>query len=90
MFLHAVQCCYILPRVITSCAVLFDVTKSYYMMCSVVTCYLGLLHAVQYCYIRIVLLNFVQQSCCDVFLSAVQYFHMLHCVVEFCATCYML
>ena len=24
-------------------------------------------------------------KCCDVFLSAVQYFHMLHCVVEFCA-----
>ena len=47
--LHVVQCCYILPSVITSCAVLLDVTKIYYMLCSVGTCYLVLSHAVQYC-----------------------------------------
>ena len=27
-----------------------DVTKGFYMLCSVVTCYLGLLHDVQCCY----------------------------------------
>ena len=38
--LHAVQCCYMLPRVITCCAVL-----------SHVTCYQELLHVVQCCYV---------------------------------------
>ena len=53
VFLHDVQCCYMLPRVIaccavllpivmlprviTCCAVLLNVTKSYYMLCNV--CY---------------------------------------------------
>ena len=39
-----------LPRVITGCAVLLDVTESYYMLCSVVRCDQELLHAVQCCY----------------------------------------
>ena len=51
VFVHDVQCCYMLPSVITCCAVLLDVTESYYMLCSVVTCYQGLLHAVQCCYV---------------------------------------
>ena len=38
-----------LPRVITCCAVLLDVTETYYMLCSVVRCYQELLHAVQCC-----------------------------------------
>ena len=38
--LHAVQCSYMLPRVITCCAVLLHATKGYYMLCSVVSCYL--------------------------------------------------
>ena len=36
-----------LPRVITCCAVLLDVTKSYYIFSSVVACYLELLYAAQ-------------------------------------------
>ena len=47
--LHYVLCCYMSPRVITCCAVLLDVTKSYYMLSSVVACNLELLHAVQCC-----------------------------------------
>ena len=39
-----------LPRVITGCAVLLDVTESYYMLRSVVRCDQELLHAVQCCY----------------------------------------
>ena len=46
--LHAVQCCYVLPRVIANCAVLLHVL-SYYMLSSVVTCYIELLHDVQCC-----------------------------------------
>ena len=61
MFLHDVQCCYILPSFITCCAVLLDVTESYYMLCSVVTYYRGLLHAVSVVTRCIVLLNFMQQ-----------------------------
>ena len=65
-----------LPSVITSCAVLLDVTKSYYMLCSVVTCDLELLHAVQYCYMLhsvvefcAAVLNVVMCSCllCSIF-----------------------
>ena len=79
MFLHDVQCCYMLHCVVEFCAavlyvvtvffhvlaVLLHVAKCYYMLCSVVTCYQELLHAVQCCY-------------------------MLHCVVEFCAAVLML
>ena len=62
-----------LPIVITCCAVLLDVTKSYYMPCNVVACY-------------IVLVNFCSNvKCCDVFLHDMQCCYMLHCVVEFCA-----
>ena len=46
--LHAVQYCYMLPRVITCCAVLLHVLSNY-MLCSVVTCYIELLHDVQCC-----------------------------------------
>ena len=46
--LHAVQCCYMLPKVITSSAVLLHVLR-YYMLCSVVPCYIELLHDVQCC-----------------------------------------
>ena len=61
--LHDVQCCYMLRRVITCCAVLLHVTKiitccavllhvtkSYYMLRSVGTCPLELLHDVLCCY----------------------------------------
>ena len=63
LFLHVVQCCYMLPSVITCCAVLLVVTESYYIMCSVVTCYQELLHAVQCCYMlpRVI-------ACCAVLL----------------------
>ena len=55
------------------CAAVLNVVMCFCMWCSVVTC-------------CILLLNFVQRvKCCDVFMSAVQYFHMLHCVVEFFA-----
>ena len=47
VFLHDVQCCYMLPSVITCCAVLLDVSESYYMLCSVVTSYQEILHTVQ-------------------------------------------
>ena len=47
--LHDVQCCYMLRRVITYCAVLLHVTKNHYMLCSVVTYYQELLHDVQCC-----------------------------------------
>ena len=63
-----------LPIVITCCAVLLDVTKSYYMLCNVVACYIvfeffaAMLNVVMCsCMICsvvtccIVLLNFVQQ-----------------------------
>ena len=50
MGLHVVQCCCMLPRGITCCAVLLDVTESYYMLCSVVRCYKEILHTVQCCY----------------------------------------
>ena len=46
LFLHVMQCCYMLPRIITCCAVLLDATKSYYILSSVVACYLVLLYAV--------------------------------------------
>ena len=41
--LHAVQCH------VTCCIVLLHVTKSYCMLCSVVTCYIVLLNFVQPC-----------------------------------------
>ena len=46
---HDVQRCYMLPIVITCCAVLLDVTKCYYIWASVVACNLVLLHAWQCC-----------------------------------------
>ena len=62
MFLHVVQCCYMLPfnymlcsvvRCCESyymmCSVVADVTKSYYMPCKVVTCYIVLVNFVQQC-----------------------------------------
>ena len=52
---------------------LLHVTKSYYILCSVVTCYLELLHAVQCC------------SMCQGLLHVVQSCYTWHCVVEFCA-----
>ena len=71
---------------------LLDVTKRYYMLCSVVTCYQELLHTVQCCYMLHCVVEFLCRivKCFDVFLSAVQYFHMLHCVVEFLQQCFML
>ena len=81
-----------LPRVITSCAVLLDVTKSYYMLCSVVTCYLELLHAVQYCYmshcvveICAAMLDVVMCSCllCSIFTCCIV-------LLNFVQQCYML
>ena len=79
-----------LPRVITCCAVLLDVTDSYYMLCSVVRCYQELLH-VQCCYMlhRVeffaAMLNVVMCSCmmcsvvtcCIVLLNFVQQCYML-------------
>ena len=41
MLLDVITCC---------CTVFLDVTNSYYMLCSIVTCYQDLLHAVQCCY----------------------------------------
>ena len=61
-----------LPRVITSCALLLDVTKCYYMLCIVVTCYLELLHAVQYCY----MLHCVVELC-----AAMLYVVMWSCIL---------
>ena len=86
MCLHVVQCCYMLPRGITCCAVLLDVTDSYYMLCSVVRCYKEILHTVQCCY----MFHCVVEFCAavlnfDVFLHAVQCCYILHCVVEFFA-----
>ena len=80
MFLHVVQCCYILPRVITSCAVLLDVSKSFYMLCIVVTCYLELLHAEQYCY----MLHWVVEFC-----AAMLYVVMCSCMLCSVVTCYI-
>ena len=69
-----------LPRVITSCAVLLDVTKCYYMLCIVVTCYLELLHAVQYCY----MLHCVVEFCAAML-------HVVMCCCMLCSvvTCYI-
>ena len=67
-----------LPRVITSCAVLLDVTKSYYMLCSVVTFYLELLHAVQYCYMS---------HCVVEFCAAMLYVVMCSCLLCSIFTC---
>ena len=67
-----------LPRVITSCAVLLDVTKSYYMLCSVVPCYLELLHAVQYCYMS---------HCVVEFFAAMSYVVMCSCLLCSIFTC---
>ena len=67
VFVHDVQCCYMLPSVITCCALLLDVTESYYMMCSVVTCYQELLHAVQCCYMLLLyMLHCVVEFCAAV------------------------
>ena len=81
-----------LPRVITCCAVLLDVTDNYYMLCSVVKCYQELLHAVQCCYMLhcvgefcAAMLNVVMCSCmicrvvtcCVVLLNFVQLCYVL-------------
>ena len=77
---------------------LLDVTNSYYMLCSVVTCYQGALHAVPCCYMFWVI------TCCAVLLRVISSYYMMcsvvpcwqgllhvvqccytwHCVVEFC------
>ena len=44
--LHAVQCCYMLLRVVEFRATVLYVVMCSCMLCSVVTCYEGLLHAV--------------------------------------------
>ena len=69
-----------LPRIITCCAVLLDVTETYFMMCSVVRWYQVLLHAVQCCY----MLHCVAEFCASV-LDFVMYSCMLRSVV----TCYI-
>ena len=81
-----------LPRVITCCAVLLDVTDSYYMLCSVVRCYQEILHALQCCCMlhRVgefftAMLNVVMCSCmicsvvtcCIVLLNFVQQCYLL-------------
>ena len=54
-FVQSVICCDVFLHVVVvtcvyyMCAVLLDVTKSYYMLCSVVTCYIVLLNFVQQC-----------------------------------------
>ena len=50
MFLHAVQCCYMLHCVVEFCAAVLYVVLYCCMLCTVVICYLELLHAVQCCY----------------------------------------
>ena len=67
-----------LPSVITCCAVLLDVTESYYMPCSVVTCYLKLLRGVQSCY----MLNCVVEFC-----AAMLYVVMCSCMLCSVVTC---
>ena len=66
-----------LPRVITCCAVLLDVTKSYYMLPSVVACNLELLHDVQCCFY---VTNSYYMLCCVV----TCYQGALHDVVPCC------
>ena len=63
--LHAVQCCYMLPRVITCCAVLLHVT-----------CYQDLLHAVQCCYMLPRVITF-----CAVLLRVISSYYMMCSVV---------
>ena len=68
-----------LPRVITCCAVLLDVTKSYYMLPSVVACNLELLHAMRCCAVLL---------CCPCYLELfydVQCCYMLPSVITCCA-----
>ena len=74
-----------LPRVITCCAVLLDVTDSYYMLCSVVRCYQEILHALQCCCMLHRVGEFFAAMLFDVFLHDMQCCYMLHCIVEFCA-----
>ena len=47
VFLHVVQCCYMLHCAVEFCAAVLYVVMCYCMLCSVVTCYQGLLHVVQ-------------------------------------------
>ena len=92
MCLHVVQCCYMLPRGITCCAVLLDVTESYYMLCSVVRSYQEILHTVQCCYILHCVVEFFASvlnvvmcscmlcsvvTCCIVLLNFVQQCYVL-------------
>ena len=81
-----------LPRVITSCAVLLDVTKSYYMLCTVVTCYLELLHAVQYCYMSHCVVEFCAAMLYVVMCSCLLCSILTCCIVllNFVQQCYML
>ena len=60
------------------CSVL-HVTKSYYMLCSVVTCYQELLHVVQCCY---------TWHCVVEFCAAVLYVVMCSCMLCSVVTCY--
>ena len=57
---------------------LIRVTKCYYMLCSVGTCYLELLHAVQYCYMSHCVVEF-----CAAVLYVVMYSGMLCTVVTY-------
>ena len=50
VFLHAVQCCYMLHCVVEFCAAVLYVVMCSCMLCSVVTCYIVLLNFVQQCY----------------------------------------
>ena len=49
VFLHVVQCCYMLHCVVEFCAAVLYVVMCSCMLCSVVACYQELLHAVQCC-----------------------------------------
>ena len=50
VFLHVVQCCYMLHCVVEFCAAVLYVVMCSCMLCSVVTCYIVLLNFVQQCY----------------------------------------
>ena len=78
LLLHAVIC-------------VVDVTKSYYMMCSVVTCYQELLHAVQCCYmlhcvveLYAAVLYVVMCSCMLLNFACCNSYYMLCSVVTCC------
>ena len=71
---------------------LLDATKSYFMLCSVVTCYLELLHAVQYCYISHCVVEFCAAMLYVVMCSCLLCSIFTCCIVllNFVQQCYML